>query len=357
MSQAQSNNQATMSAIADAADVSISTVSRVLAGGQGISSKTIDKVRKTARELGYRPKSTSLGRPKTNVRQKSLKLGLLHTFTGEYTPEQSIQVYLHQKFMIEAWRSAHHLGHQLTIDYLDLENPDQSPLLGPQSGIDGLILKGAITQTALDLLPKDLPAVILRLPMGMPCPYTSVNCNYHTGIARCVQYLHKLGHERIAFFCFSNQRFDNLDKISSYQQTLMSLGLDDNRYIAMPDLKTHPNAELGCRWALDKWLSMDQMPTAIITSEGFCFEFAKLLENRGLSIPGDISLLDAVTGASRYDSLRQHYTRLQMPAEQMSQTAVEHLVRHIRNPQAPPQTVLMEMDFIEGDTTAPPPRS
>ncbi|MFG0248432.1 MAG: LacI family DNA-binding transcriptional regulator [Phycisphaeraceae bacterium JB051] len=355
MSQDQSNSQATMSAIADAADVSISTVSRVLAGGQGISSKTIDKVRKTAQQLGYRPKSSNVGRPQSKARQKMLKLGLLHTFTGEYVPEHSIQVYLHQKLMIETWRSAHQLGHQLVIDYLDLEHPDQSPLLSPQAGIDGLILKGAVTQKALNLLPANLPTVVLRLPMGMPCPYTSVNCNYHTGISRCVQYLHKLGHQRIAFFCFANQRFDNLDKISSYQQTLMSLGLEDDKYIAMPELKEHPDAESGCQWALEKWLNMDKAPTAIISSEGFCFEFDKLLKKRGLRIPEDISLLDAVTGASRHDSLREHYTRLQMPAQQMSQTAVEHLIRHIRHPQAPPQTVLMEMDFIEGDTTAPPP--
>lgn len=344
-----------MSAIADAADVSISTVSRVMAGGQGISQQTIDKVRKTADKLGYRPKPVALLRGGSKPRQKSLKIGLLHTYQGGYTPFHSIQVYLHQTFMIETWNASHHAGHQLSVDYLDIDHPsDRSVLLSPQADIDGLIVKGAIEPRVLQMIPRHLPAVILRLPMGMPCDYTSVNCNYHTGIARCVQYLHELGHREIGFFCLANQRFDNMDKITSYQQTLISLGLDESSHLLLPDIKQYGDAENACRWAVDKWLSAPQKPTAIISSEGFCHDIAQVLRERGLRVPEDISLLNAVTGASMYDSMRQHYTRLQMPAKEMSHAAVEHLVRHIRNPHAPPQTVLMEMDFIVGDTTAPP---
>ena len=183
MSQADTRNQATMSVIADAAKVSISTVSRVLAGGQGISKQTIEKVRNTANELGYRPKPSALMRSGAKPRQKSLKIGLLHTFIGDYTPHKSIHVYLHQKFMIETWEATHQAGHQLCIDYLDIDRTtDRSTLLGSQSDIDGLILKGAIEPRVMQMLPKSLPTVVLRLPMGMPCQYTSVNCNYHTGI-------------------------------------------------------------------------------------------------------------------------------------------------------------------------------
>ncbi|HAI13545.1 MAG TPA: hypothetical protein DCM28_17700 [Phycisphaerales bacterium] len=358
MSQADTRNQATMSAIADAAKVSISTVSRVLAGGQGISKQTIEKVRNTANELGYRPKPSAMMRSGAKPRQKSLKIGLLHTFLGDYTPHHSIKVYLHQQFMIEAWEATHQAGHQLCIDYLDLDRTtDRSPLLGPQSDIDGLILKGAIEPRVMQMLPKSLPTVVLRLPMGMPCQYSSVNCNYHMGIARCVQYLHELGHRQIGFFCLANQRFDNMDKITSYQQTLISLGLNESDHMLIPDIKDYADATETCRWAVDQWLNSPNRPTAIISSEGFCHDIAQVLEERGLKVPEDMSLLNAVTGASSYDSMRQHYTRLQMPAMEMSHAAVEHLVRHIRNPQAPPQTVLMEMDFIVGDTTSAPPAS
>jgi LacI family transcriptional regulator len=358
MTQTDSRNQATMSAIADAAAVSISTVSRVMAGGQGISRQTIDKVRKTANDLGYRPKPLAGQRSTSKQKQQSLKIGLLHTFVKHYTPQNSIQVFLHQKFIIETWQTLHQAGHQLCIDYLDIQEPsDRSVLLGNGGAVDGVIVKGAVEPKVLKMLPANLPAVILRLPMGMPCPYTSVNCNYHTGIARCVQYLHQLGHRRIAFFCLASQRFDNLDKITSYQQTLLSMGLDENKYLATPQLSDDNDTPRACESALNHWMSMPQPPTAIITSEGFCHDMADLLISRGKRIPQDISLLNAVTGASSYESMRQHYTRLQMPAQEMSQAAVEHLIRHIRNPQAPPQTVLMEMDFILGDTTAPPPAS
>lgn len=356
MTQTDPRNQATMSAIAEVAEVSISTVSRVLAGGRGISKQTIDKVRKIADQLGYRPKTTMAQRSGLKSRNSSLRLGLLHTYAKHYTPHDSIQVFLHQKFIIETWQAVHQAGHQLCLDYRDIgQAGDRSVMLSPQSRhVDGLIVKGIIEPRVLKMLPANLPAVILRLPMHMPCPYTSINCNYGTGIARCVQYLHEQGHRRIAFFCLENQRFDNLDKLTSYQQTLNSLGLDESQYLLTPALGQYRTSETACQWAVDQWLSMPQPPTAIITGEGFCYEIAEILTARGLRIPEDMSLLNAVTGASSHESMRQHYTRLQMPAKEMSQATVEHLIRHIRTPDAPPQTVLMEMNFIEGDTTVPP---
>lgn len=355
MTQTDSRNQATMSAIADAAAVSISTVSRVMAGGQGISRQTIDKVRKTANQLGYRPKTATLTKAPSKLRQQSLKIGLLHLYTGGYTPHNSIQVYLHQKFIIETWQALHNAGHQLVIDYLDIDQQtDRSAMLIASGAVDGLIIKGTVEPRAMKWVPAHLPAVVIRLPMGMPCPYTSVNCNYHTGIARCVQYLYEQGHRRIGFFCMANQRFDNMDKITSYQQTLMSLGLEESKYLLAPSHERCDTSEKACSWAVDHWLSMPQPPTAIITSEGFCHDIAEILTSKGKRVPQDISLINAVTGASSYKSMQQHYTRLQMPAREMSQAAVDHLIRHIRTPDAPPQTVLMEMDFIEGDTTAPP---
>lgn len=355
MQDMQTKSQATMSAIADAADVSISTVSRVLAGGQGISKLTIQKVQKQATALGYKPKPATISRSQNRGKNASLHIGLLHTSLDHYLPEKSIQTYLHQKFIMETWQAVHDLGHTLCMDYLNLDQPSDRSNLLSLNNLDGVIVKGTITPEFLNMIPDNLPAVVLRLPMGMICKHTSVNCNYGTGISRCVQHLCDLGHQRIGFFCLGNQRLDNMDKITAYQQTLKLNGLDEETYLMTPLLDQSGDSEQPCALAEEQWFKQDNPPTAIISSETFCNTFANLLNKRGLEVPKDVSLIDAVTGASTDKTSQEHYTRLQMPAKEMCQATVEHLIRHIQNPDAPPQTVLMEMDFTPGDTTAPPP--
>jgi LacI family transcriptional regulator len=349
------NPAATMSAIADAADVSVSTVSRVMGGGKGISRQTIEKVRKIAVQSGYRPRSGSTLRAQAKKRTAGLRIGLVHWGHDQYPPHMAIQAHLHQLFIIETWRAVTDAGHLFCLDYQNQDHPNpRSAALAP-GAVDGLIVKGSVQPRVLDQLPSGIPAVILRRPLGMAATHTSVNCNYTVGIARCVRYLHELGHRRIGFFCFEQQRFDDMDKIVSYQQTLQSLGLDATSYLAVWPLDEQRGSPAACADAVDSLLKLAQPPTALISSEAFCFHIAQRLKHHGLSVPGDVSLIDAVTGASSHESLRENATRLQMPARDMCRVAVEHLVRHIHHPQAPPQTVLMDMDFIVGDTTAPPP--
>ncbi len=344
-----------MSSIANAAEVSISTVSRVMGGGRGISRQTIDKVKKAAHEMGYRPKPSSSTRTSRKSKSACLRIGLVHWGNDNYLPEHAIQTYLHQKFIIETWRAASEAGHMLCLDYLNHDQPNNRSSVLAAEAVDGLIVKGSIHPETLEQLPPHVPAVILRMPMGLPATHTSVNCNYTAGIARCVRYLHEIGHRRIGFFCMADQRIDDMDKIVSYQQTLNLLELDASSYLMTPFRNQFPDSETACASAIDSWMNLAEPPTAIISSESYCYSFAEHLKTRGLLVPRDISLIDAVTGASPHHTLRENSTRLQMPARDMCKVAVEHLIRQIHNPKAPPQTVLMDMDFIIGDTTAPPP--
>jgi len=161
----QPNPQAppTLSDIARETRTSVSTVSRVLAGGtlaHRISDATRRRVREAARRLGYRP----------NLIARSLRTRKSNTIALMASDIANPWFGMIAKLVEE---SLHRHGYSLMVcnsagdaeveaEYLDLL---------PQKGIDGLILVPMLrTKKALyEHLPADLPVVVLDRPIpGIP---------------------------------------------------------------------------------------------------------------------------------------------------------------------------------------------
>lgn len=150
---------ATLSDIARETNTSVSTVSRVLAGGavsKRISKETRDKVHEAARRLGYRP----------NLLARSLRTRKSHT-VALLVSDIANPWFGQLASTIE--KNLHDQGYSLFLcnSAEDLKRETEYLHLLPQKGIDGLILVPLLkTKKALQQhLPPNLPVVVVDRPV------------------------------------------------------------------------------------------------------------------------------------------------------------------------------------------------
>ena len=181
---------ATLNDIARETHTSVSTVSRVLAGGrvaERISAETRARVAKAADRLGYRP----------NLLARSLRTRKTHTvalLVSDIANPFFSQIASHVE------RSLHGHGYSLVLcnSGEDLRREDEYLGLLPRKGIDGLILvplargQGELTNH----LPKGLPLVILDRPI--PGIGASVTSDQEQAADALAGQLRRAGVKRIA---------------------------------------------------------------------------------------------------------------------------------------------------------------
>lgn len=150
---------ATLSDIARETNTSVSTVSRVLAGGavsKRISKETRDKVHEAAKRLGYRP----------NLLARSLRTRRSHTI-ALLVSDIANPWFGQLASTIE--KNLHDQGYSLFLcnSAEDLKREAEYLHLLPQKGIDGLVLVPLLkTKKALQQhLPPALPVVIVDRPI------------------------------------------------------------------------------------------------------------------------------------------------------------------------------------------------
>lgn len=183
----------TLHDIARETRTSVSTVSRVLAGGPGaarISQETRRRVLEVANRLGYRP----------NLVARSLRTHRSNTVALLVSDIANPWFGL-MASLIE--QSLHHHGYSLMLcnSGEDAKLEEEYLRLLPSKGIDGLIVVPVLrTKKSLtDLLPPNLPLVILDRPIpGIP---SSVSSDQPQAVAILCDALQRAGVKRIAMVC------------------------------------------------------------------------------------------------------------------------------------------------------------
>lgn len=149
----------TLTDIARRTQTSVSTVSRVLAGGrvsQRISEATRNRILETAKEMGYRPNLMARGLRTRRSNTIALLVGdIANPWYGQFAS------------LVE--QNLHRAGYTMMLcnSGEDLQREAEYLELLPQKGIDGLILVPIVkTKKALyDHLPANLPLVIADRPI------------------------------------------------------------------------------------------------------------------------------------------------------------------------------------------------
>jgi LacI family transcriptional regulator len=307
------NSRITISRVAEAAQVSKMTVSRVLNGQPGVSDETRRRILMIIEELGYvaNPAARTL---RGNSQVIALVVPDVTTaYMGEVLQGISRATNrLNYGLMLYAQGTGDYEGR--TNYYLSLLN----------SGLaDGVLLIVPKDYEALysAFKERDLPCVIVDHHHGTENE-PAVTATNRKGTLDAMRHLLALGHKRIGFITGRMDLGCSQDRLEGYHSGLAEVGIPFDPSLVLEGDFAQPT---GFRQA-QSLLHREQRPTAIVASNDvMAFGVMDAVKEAGLRVGQDISVIgfDDIEMASQvYPPL----TTVRQPLADMGEAAVDLLV-------------------------------
>ncbi len=323
--------------IAQQAGVSTALVSYVLNGKEKesrVGHEIALKIKKIAKELNYQP----------NHLAKSLRSGKTYTI-GLIIADLSNPFFANIARIVED--EARHNGYTVIIGSSD-ENAEKSwdllnVLLNRQ--VEGFIIVSSenAENQIYYLKEKNIPFVLLdRHFSEIQTDFVTINnfkASYDAGI-----HLLQRGYRNIGMIAYKSQLFHMKERIRGYLYALK----DSNVHFHKNWLKEvrFNYIEKEVKAAIDSMLASDLPVDAIIfATYGLAINGLKYINELHLKVPTDLGIV-SFGQAEGFDLYYCPITYLKQPIEDLGKTAVELLVKKLKNPEQGMQQVLMEAKLI-----------
>jgi DNA-binding LacI/PurR family transcriptional regulator len=332
----------TVEAVAELANVSVSTVSRALRDVPGVSPDTRKRVQRIAKELGYVP-----------------SLAGSRLATGRTGAIAIVTPNLSKWFFGQVLASAGRILREAGFDVLLYELADAparqrffagSSLAGRADGVLIFALQPTPEELAT-LEAQNLPVAFLG--SGVP-GRSGVRVDDRAAGRAAVRHLLNLGHDRIAFVGIREAADSMLggippaERLKGYREALAEAGLEPTQ-----DLEVHEeNTTAGGSRAMARLLCTEVAPTAVfVASDEMAFGVLRTLKAGGIDVPGDMSVI----GFDNHElsEILDLTTMDHAVAMQGSETARRLLALITPDAGAEPDLVLSAQLVVRG-TTAPP---
>jgi DNA-binding LacI/PurR family transcriptional regulator len=328
--------------VARRAKVSIATVSRVVNNVGSVRSETRARVLKVIQELKYRP----------NIHARTLAGGKSRT-VGMVVSN------LANPFFLDIFRALEDEAHRRGYDVL-VANTDYNPrqlatsiqmMLGRRLAGLAVIVSEMDTPLLDELMGSNVPIVLYDV--GHPGRNVSnIKIRYQKSIHKVVEYLHSIGHRRMAFVGHHTELDPLQERKRSFLDTLKRYAGEVEHSIA-----TDRDGPLGGQQATRQLLASGFLPTAIICVNDFmALGVLKELREQGFSVPKDVS----VTG---YDNISLSefacppLTTINIPRETIGRLAFTALVPE-QNQEADVRgrEFLIDPELVIRESTGPAPK-
>jgi len=330
----------TIKDVAREAEVSYSTVSRVLNNYPYIQPDKRQRVLDAAERLGYVVNLQARGL--VGGRTQTVGL-LLHELSAQY---MGLVV---QGIDEELAAADYELILQTTHRHKRKETPFVHTLT--RGMIDGLLL----------LLPLELD-VYLDTLREWQFPYVvidhqnfddfspTVSADNLQGAYAATQYLIQLGHRRIGFVAGRFDTSSGTDRLAAYRSALNDAGI-----LFDPGLVQRGEYEQAEGYlAANALLDLPEPPTAIFCANDVsAFGAYEAVRNRGLHIPQDISIIgfDDIPQAAQ---VHPPLTTIQQPLVEIGRRAARLLVQYVEQPDHPVERVVLPTHLIVRESCQPP---
>jgi LacI family transcriptional regulator len=298
--------------VAEQANVSVATVSRVLNESDSVRAETKAQVLDAVEALDYLPNEAA----RSLRTQKTRTVGvLLPNMHGEFFAQ--VTRGLDQR----ASEDGHHvLVSNSHTDETEAESVIQS-LLGRVEGL--IILWPRLDIEFLEtLVPDDLPIVLLSTSVDT-ARFRTLSFDNRSGTYAAVEHLAEHDHERVAILTGGGDNFDAQERLAGYRDAVADLGL-----VADPALEIEGDftQEAG-RSAVDRLRDLPAPPTALFASnDSMALGVLRGMHEVGLRVPDDLALIgfdDIPTARYAAPSL----TTVRAPALEMGRRAVDTLLK------------------------------
>ena len=312
------NTGVTLRHIAEAAGVSIGTVSLALNEGKGISPSTRQRVLDIAHSLGYE-----------RFARRTVKTAQTVSILIERLPLAPTSDPFNKTVLLGLEAAARKAGYRIVLEFV---SPEDHPEIEHwhQESTAGLIVLGGgdlsrdWVQAATDSL---LPVVMLdHFIPGIELP-TVVPDNL-SGAYSMTQHLIEMGHKRIGFIRGPSKYWTLSERLAGSMLAMQRSGLGPDLDLIPPRISRGDEKGYG---EMLRLLDLPNPPTAVFAvSDKTAVGAYRAMQERGFTIPDDISLVgfDDIEIAQ---ILNPPLTTVQTPGETMGQVAFERLLDLIEN--------------------------
>jgi len=270
----------TIKDVARKANVSISTVSKVINNNPSISQKTTDKVFGVVEELGYRPniRARNFVQKRTNLIIFLARKELHAAFNNPYMFE----------IMTGIEESISKKGYYISFKSVDSDADAVEFLLNAiaQKYADGIIINGSLATKELNaiLTESSFPYLIVGKP-NFQTKASWIDTNNYLSGQICGEYLIKRGYHKIAFV--GGVSSDNIFK----QRLYGFLQAMRENYITVPSayIKNGPSTKESGFMLTNELLEAPNLPEAIICENNYiALGVLKSITTHGLKIPEEV---------------------------------------------------------------------
>ncbi len=276
-SRARAQGPVTIEMVAQAAGVSLSTVSRILNGTAVVSELKRQAIDKAIAELGFVPNPVARGL----AGGRTLSIGVITQAIDSPFYGAALRG-IEDELDPAGYNSLFVSGHwspQAEARCIDLLRARR---------VDGIIvLTGRLTDQALKVCAKSQPVVVTGRTLKAPGLF-SLNFDNFEGGRLATQHLLDLGHRRIAFIAGDAEHPDANERLRGYRAALEAAGIAVDPALVVPG-QYH---EVSGLMAVDRLLESRQQFTAIFACNDQMAVGAALgLHRRSLRVPDDVSLV------------------------------------------------------------------
>lgn len=263
-----------MSDIAQKLNVSTVTVSKALAGKDGVSEDLRAEIQRIAEEMGYQKKSMNEGKVYTFgiiTPHKYIEKG--HSFY--WTLYERVMNYLSQR------------GHIGVLEIISDQNEQmlELPRLIQNDRIDGVILMGNFSEEYCNHVEASgIPMVMLDSFDARYSRDTVISDGYY-GMYTMVHHLLQMGHRDIAYVGSVGETSSITDRYFGFCRAMIEAGVTVSDDMVIPDRDSDGKIEISIK-------DIRKMPTAFACNcDSTAYILMKLLKSEGIRIPEDVSIV------------------------------------------------------------------
>ena len=331
--------------IAERANVSVMTVSKVMRDAPDISAATKARVRQLASEMGYVPDSNARG-----LRNRSARLfGLLISSTTN-------PIFARMLMAIE--QRVSEMGYDLMLG-LTMNNVEREESLVRRflsRRVDGLFIRPVYRMEPRAPVYEDLrrvktPTVLLGHPASFCSDFHSIEIDDISASQMATEHLLELGHKRIAFLSGPQISPESQERFEGYRRALQTAGIEfDERLV----FQAGGTIEEG-RAAAAQMLNEAPGFTALQGSNDLvAIGAAGALLDQGFKIPQDVSVI-GFGNVLTSEHFRVPLTTMRQPKYDMGAAAVDTMQKLLSGEQAQLRRLPAEI-VVRASTDKPPKR-
>lgn len=336
----------TMQDVARAAGVSMSTVSFVLNGTRPVAPATRTRIEAAMAELGYRRNALARGLASRRSRIIALALpisrGGLNSTVMEFIEGISAGV--------------QGRGYALVLWPLGHEHAREIAGLAQQGLTDGVLAMDVHRGDARVRVLRDKGVPLVQIGQSDVPGLPFVDIDFAVTATAALGHLHELGHRRIGFINHSEASAE-----AGYGPVLrMASGLEDAAAalgLRVPQWFADDSAEDG-RQRVHEILDADPDITAfVVMNDSAAFGVLQAARERGLNVPGDLSVLSVVSSPTASAQTFPPLTTLHAPGVALGTLAAESLIAALEGEERETTSVLLPCTLaLGGSTGTVPPR-